>query len=305
MDLIQLRCFLAAASELHFGRAAQGLGMLPAALGRHIRQLEDDLGVRLLERTTRQVSLTKNGVLMLEEARSLIERVDALALRFRHEGRLEARELRVGAIDSAAAGLLPPLLQDFRETHPDVKVHIVEDKTIRLLPRLLSGSLDLVFVRPPPGRRERTIKFQHLLFETAVVALPLVHPLATRDVVSVADISKEPLIVPDRRVRPHSHDLSIKLFAEAGFQGKISQVADEKQTIVSLVAAGIGIAIVPRWTSRLAVNGVRYVPLAVPEAGTMRKLPLSAAWIRNAGDPMRDALLSVLNEHLDHYSELA
>src|SRR5207253_11243398 len=181
--------------------------------------------------------------------RALLAQADALAAKFRVRGRKQAAAVRVGAIDSAAAGLLPMLLQDFRKVRPDVTVQLVEDKTIRLLPRLLSGRLDLAFVRPPESPDKR-LEFMFLFHETAVVAVAERHPLASRKRVTIADIENQPLIVPERRSRPHSHDLTMKLFAEAGCEARVAQIADEKQTIVNLVSAGLGVAIVPRWTSR-------------------------------------------------------
>ena len=218
MDLHHLRCFVAAAEELHFGRAAQRLDMLPSALGRFIRLLEDDLGTRLMTRTTRSVALTDDGAVLLKEARELLAQADALAGRFRTRGRKRAAVIRVGAIDSAAAGLLPRLLHDFRKRRPDVTVQLVEDKSVRLLPRLLSGRLDLAFVRPPE-RPDKRLEFLFLLHETAVVAVAERHPLASRKRVTIADLENQPLIVPERRSRPHSHDLTMKLFAEAGLRG--------------------------------------------------------------------------------------
>src|SRR6478609_1953408 len=132
MDLNQLRCFVVAAEELHFGRAARRVEMLPSALGRYIRLLEDDLGTRLMMRTTRSVTLTDDGAVLLKEARNLLAQADGLAVKFRARGRRQAATIRVGAIDSAAAGLFPMLLQDFRGRRPDVTVVLTEDKTIRL-----------------------------------------------------------------------------------------------------------------------------------------------------------------------------
>ncbi len=248
MDLHQLRCFVTAADELHFGRAAQRLEMMPSALGRYIRLLEDDLGTRLLTRTTRSVALTDDGAEFLKQARDLLARADQIASSFRARVRARAATIRVGAIDSAAAGLLPALLHDLRERAPDLAIKLDEDKTIRLLPRLLSGRLDLAFVRPPESADKR-LEFMFLFHETAVVAVSERHPLASRTHLTIADIADEPLIVPERRSRPHSHDLTMKLFAESGLQANVVQIADEKQTIVNLVAAEIGLAIVPRWTS--------------------------------------------------------
>jgi DNA-binding transcriptional LysR family regulator len=301
MDLHQLRCFVAAAEELHFGRAAQRLEMLPSALGRFIRLLEDDLGTRLMTRTTRSVALTADGTVLVKEARALLAQADSLAARFRSRGRAQAATIRVGAIDSAAAGLLPMLLHDFRMRRPDVTVQLVEDKTIRLLPRLLSGRLDLALVRPPESPDKR-LEFMFLLHETAVVAVSEHHPLAARKRVTIADLADQPLIVPERRSRPHSHDLTAKLFAEAGLQARIVQIADEKQTIINLVAAELGVAIVPRWTSRMAARGVRYVKLA---ASDMNKLPLAAAWTRGTRDSIRDEMLETLRAHLSGYAREA
>lgn len=301
MDLHHLRCFVAAAEELHFGRAAQRLDMLPSALGRFIRLLEEDLGTRLMTRTTRSVALTDDGALLLKDARALLAQADALTAKFRMRGRKRAAAVRVGAIDSAAAGLLPMLLQDFRRQRPDVTVQLAEDKTIRLLPRLLSGRLDIAFVRPPE-RPDKRLEFMFLFQETAVVAVSDHHPLASRKRLTIADLAGQPLIVPERRSRPHSHDLTMKLFAEAGLEASIAQIADEKQTIVNLVSAQLGVAIVPKWTSRMAARGVRYVRLAT---SGMNKLPLAAAWTRGTRDPIRDDMLEMLRGRLAHYAREA
>ena len=299
MDLDHLKCFVAVAEELHFGRAARRVEMLPAALGRNIRLLEEALGTRLFHRTTRNVSLTQDGAAILDDATALIARADDLAKRFRQTGRSRAQTLRVGAIDTAAAGLIPMLLQDFRESNPAVSVRLREDKTIRLLPKLVSGAIDIAFVRPPE-RRDNRIVFYDLFHESAVVAVPAGHPLGRRKTLSVRALVGHPLIVPDRRSRPHSHDLTIKLFGAEGLPPTIGQVAEEKQTIVNLVAANIGLAIVPRWASRLAVPGVRYIRLKGP--GEQSILPLAAAWVRGSRDPARDSLLATLREHLSRYA---
>jgi len=298
MDITQLRCFVAAADALHFGRAAQSLGMLPASFGRQIRILEDRLGARLFLRTTRSVCLTRAGAAALEDARRLVAQADALKDKLRDIRKAEAPVLRVGAIDSAAAGLMPQLLQFLRQEHPGIEVQLIEQKTINLLPKLLSGSLDLAFCRPPEARDPR-IRFRTLFFESAVVALPADHPLAGRDELAIEDLADAPLIVPDRRSRPHSHDLTIRMFLEAGLTARIAQLAEEKHTIVSLVATGTGLAIVPRWTARIAVAGVRFVPLAIPQRTSRSRLVLAAAWTRGTRDARRDALLETLDRHLD------
>ncbi len=295
-----MRCFVAVAEELHFGRAARRLEMLPAALGRRIRQLEDDLGVRLLLRTTRSVALTPDGVVLLEGAHDILGRADVLAHDLRDRARRPGVTLKIGAIDTAAAGLVPDLLQDFRKRRPDVIVQLTEDKTIRLLPRLLSGRLDLALIRPP-GQIDRRIEHSMLFHETPVVAVPVRHTLARRRRIKIGALADQPLIVPDRRSRPHSHDLTIKLFAHAGLRPNIAQVAEEKQTILGLVAARLGLAIVPRSAARLGATGIRFVPLVIDATAPPRLLPLAAAWLRGARDPVRDEMLSILRARLPTY----
>ncbi len=297
MDILQLRCFLAAADEMHFGRAAKSLDMLPASLGRHIKLLEERFETRLFLRTTRSVSLTEAGQAILEDARALVAQADRFEERLRGMRRSESPLLKVGAIDSAANGLMPQLLQLMRVHHPEIEIQLIEQKTIHLLPKILSGSIDIAFCRPP-DIRDPKIHFQTLFYESAVVSLPDDHPLSGRPALSIQDLANAPLIVPDRRSRPHSHDLTIKLFTDAGLGARIAQVAEEKHTIVNLVATGAGLAIVPRWVSRIAVPGVAFVPLSVPDGSTRSKLILAAAWARGARDPRRDALLAVLEQNL-------
>ena len=304
MDLRQLRCFVLAAEELHFGRAAQKLNMLPSAFGRFIQLLEEDIGAQLFARTTRNVALTDEGKQFLRDARKLLTHADEVQSRFREGVRLKAKKLRVGAIDSAAVGLLPMLLNDFRKEYPGVELQLLEDKTIRLLPRVLSGRLDLAFVRPPRSRAPNLV-YRHLLYETPVVAIASTDPLVRRRKLSIKDIAEQPLIVPDRRSRPHSHDLTMKLYEEAGLDPNVAQVADEKQTIVHLVAAGLGIAIVPRWTARMTVEGVVYVPLVIPKTTRVSQLPLAAVWMRDSRDVLRDDLLRTLMDNIDRYASKA
>jgi len=298
MDLQQLQCFVTTAEELHFGRAAQKLGMMPSALGRHIKLLEEELGTRLIDRTTRSVALTQDGALLLEHARSLLADAASLKSRLRAGDKKQAVTLRLGSIDSAAIGLVPRLLQDFRVQQPDLEVRLFENKTIRLLPMLISGGIDLALVRPPEAHDSR-LEFLFLFYETPVVAFPENHAFARRSRISIQDLADQPLIVAERRSRPHSHDLTIRLFAEAKLEPQIVQYAEEKQTIVTLVAENLGVAIVPRWTSRIASRGVCFVPL---EASGEYRLPLGIAWARDTRDPVRDQIVKMIQDGLASYA---
>ena len=304
MDLTDLSCFLMVAEELHFGRAARRLDLLPATLGRRLATLEDHLGTVLIHRTTRAVSLSPAGQVLVPQARDLIAAADALEHRARSLGRDSSARLRIGAIDSAAAGLLPQILPIYRKATPELRITLEERKTIQLLPRLLSGRIDLALIRPPE-RRDPRIKLRALLSESTVVALPEGHDLTARESLRVADLADAPLIVPDRPSRPHSHDLTIKLMHEAGHAARIAQVAEEKHTIVSLVAAGLGLAIVPRWSALGTPKGVVFRPLLTPEGQPIRRLHLAAAWCADVRDPIRDGFLDCIDQHRSDIAQTA
>jgi DNA-binding transcriptional LysR family regulator len=155
-------------------------------------------------------------------------------------------------------------------------------------------------VRPPEGIYP-DIELKYLLHETTVVALPADHPLTALDVLSVSDLIDVPLIVPARRARPQSYDLTMKLFAEAGMRPRIAQQADEKQTIVSLVAAGAGSAIVPRWTSRMMGQGWSFARSTWGPARPTGAFP-GGGLASGSRDHVRDQLLGVLTDNLARYA---
>lgn len=301
MDLGRLSSFLAAADELHFGRAAQQLGILPSALGRNIRLLEEELGVRLFNRTTRNVLLTPSGALLLKEAPKLLHQANLMVQSVRNSANTNERVFRVGAIDSAAMGLIPDLVHDFKAIMPDVELVIIEDKSANLIPKLFSGALDIVFVRPPSAPKPG-ITFEHLMDELTIVALPAHHCLASRAEIAIDDLADVPLILPSPRLRPHSYNLTIQLFADRGLQPNIVQRADEKQTIINLVDADVGAAIIPFWYNRLKLDGIVYRPLVNHLGLPIRQLPLSMAWLDGIADETRTALTTVARANIDRYA---
>lgn len=296
MELKQLRCFLAVAEDLNFGRAARRLNMLPTALGRHVRLLEEELGRPLFQRTTRQVALTPAGAVLLPEARALLDRAEAATHAVRAIGAQSGGILRIGAIDSAAAGLLPGLLFEFGRRHPGIATRLVEAKSAQILPMLRSGRLDLGFIRPPPPGSD--LHFEGLLQERPFAALPRAHPLAARRRLRLRDLAELPLILPPRRTRPHSYGAVTRLFASQGLVPRVVQEAEEKQTIINLVAAGIGIAVLPEWAARMRVPGIAYRPLELPRDYEVAEWELGVAWMAGAPFPARDCFLATLRDCL-------
>jgi DNA-binding transcriptional LysR family regulator len=300
VDINQLRCFVTVGKELHFGRAAQRLEMMPASLSRFIRILEEDLGVRLLNRSTRNVSLTAEGAIFFDEASKLIDQFDALSRRFKSGLKDERRTLRIGAIDSAARGLVPALLNLFVPLYPTSDIHIIEDKTINLIPKLKSGWLDMIFIRAPQVI-DSSLAIRFITRESCVLAVPLNHPLAGRSQVAVRDFQHEAMIIPDRRTRPHSHELTMSLFKLAGLTPHIAQFAEEKQTILSLVSAGLGLAVVPASYRTMNSESVSYIALDLPEQ--IKGLPLSIAWQKGNEDDCLREMLRLLNDNKRELTE--
>lgn len=298
MELNQLRCFIAVADALHFGHAAQQLDMLPSALGRHIKLLEEDLGTRLLSRSTRNVSLTPHGAMFLDEVRDIVARADQLQARFKQLARQNAGRLRIGAIDSAVVSLVPHILHAFRACWPEVEIQILEDKSSKLLPKLKSGRLDLIFIRPMENMDD-ALENQFLFYEDVVLAISDKHRLAQCKEIHVDDLMNVPLIVPERRVRPHSYDLTMSLFDSVSFKPQLVKIADEKQTIINMVAAELGAAIMPKWVARMLALNVKFIPLAPEYQNIRMKLPMSAVWVKNSRDETRDNMMKVVMQELD------
>ena len=301
MDLKLLRYFTVVAEELHFGRAARRLDMLPSSLSRNISLLEQDLGLRLLARTTREVSLTPSGHLLLELVQPLLDHADRVSDKVRSSVASRERVFRIGAMDSAATGLMPQLIHDFREVMPDLELLLLEEKSAKLLPKLLSGALDVAIISQPMWP-QRDIEFVFLLNQRILVALPEHHELARQGSIQVEDLEDVPLILPTPRSRPHSHHLAMQLFQEASLKPRIAQQAEEKQTILNMVGAEIGAAIVPYWVTRNVVHGVVFKPLVDKAGQQIEELPLGAAWVKGLHDEFRDSLMELLKKNLDRYS---
>lgn len=295
MDLRQLRCFIAVAEELHFGRAAERLGLAPPALSRQISALEDELGVSLLTRTTRQVALTRAGLIMLEEAKAILVRMERASRSVREASLASSKVLRVGAIDAASSSFVPEALVTFRSRHPGVEIKFVEAMTAPLVQMLEAGKLDLALLRPP--RKPTDCAFEVLRVERPIVVLSDDHPLAAREHLTMQDLIGEPFVVPSKRIRPFAYDLVMAYFESVGAVPNVTIEATEKPAMMSAVAAGLGMALAPDWVSRLSFPGVtmrrlRGALLDPPPPGAL----VGVAWRPHQKLAARDDFLAILRE---------
>lgn len=244
-------------------------------------------------RSARHVALTPAGVVLRRDARSILEQVAAAELRVRQLSKAKETVLSIGAIDSAAVGLLPALLGEFKELHPEIETRLVECTSAQQLQLLLSGRLDLAFVRPPV--RESSLQYEFLMYETLVIALPSDHALAARDGIDIHDLAPMPLIVPARKVRPHSYKAIMRAFHVDGEEARIVLEAAERQTMVSLVAAGISLALVPNWAAKLQVPGVVYRPLRLESSVEGPESALGLAWSEDVRSGPRQMFVDLIH----------
>ena len=287
-DLRRFQQFIAVAEELHFGRAAQRLGMTQPPLSMQIKRLEEQTGATLFQRSKRRVELTDAGRLLLREARAAIAQAQRAVSLTRRVGRGESGELRVAFISTADYSILPAVLGQFRRKYPNVKLVIREMTTDMQRQEFARQDLDAGFLIPPLDEDE--LECELLLSEPLIVALPSHHPLTASDgPLAVAELSDLDFVSFPRESAPLLHDALISLCRSAGFAPRIEQIAVQMQTIVSLVSSGLGVAIVPDCMRRLRRDGVTYRQLK-PSTPTFHT---AIAWNRHRITPILEHFIEV------------
>jgi DNA-binding transcriptional LysR family regulator len=273
LELRHLRYFVTVAEELHFGRAAARLHVSQPPLSMQIKGLEAELGTRLLSRTQRKVELTAAGAVFLKEAREILHRVDQAASAARRAARGEAGELAVGFVTIADYNVLPAALSALRQRSPGIALTLHEATTDVQLRELAGERLDVGFVLPPVNDPRLTL--MPLLREPLVAALPQQHALAAgRGKLRLARLKDAPFILFPRHMAPGLYDDIVSFCRHAGFSPRVEQEAIQMQTIVSLVSAGLGVALIPASMRNLGRTGVVYRALREPSPLT----EIALAW---------------------------
>ncbi|ORA15171.1 LysR substrate-binding domain-containing protein [Mycobacterium arosiense] len=289
MELRHLRYFRAVAEELHFGRAARRLHIAQSPLSQQIRQLESELGVDLLIRTTRKVELTRAGQAYLKRAAGILDAVEEAKGQARRIANGEEGHLAIGCVGSATYSLLPRLVRVLSEELPGIEVSVRGDMLAPAqVTALLAGDIDLALLRPPveqPGVQLEMIRRDRL-----IAALPEGHWLAAREVLTIADLGDEWFIAHAGRGRSVMNSVLTAVCADAGFVPRVRHEVAETSTLVTLVAAGLGVAIVPGPTKALGIAGVCYRPLLPDLLG----VDLAAGWLAIANSPLLENTLSML-----------
>ncbi|RYE80979.1 MAG: LysR family transcriptional regulator [Oxalobacteraceae bacterium] len=294
LELRQLRYFVAVAEEMHFGRAAQRLHMTQPPLSQSIQALEALLGTPLFARTSRSVTLTPAGAALLPRARQLLHDAQALPDLARRAAAGESGRLALAFVSTADYSVLPSFLHQFRTAFPQVQIELREATTDLQLEALEHNEIDVGLLIPPlPDRMKDLLAYRRVLAEPLVLAAPESAAALRKDgplpLHAVADL---PLIIFPRRIAPAFHDAILGCYRDAGLTPRIGQEAIQMQTIVGLVSAGMGIALVPQSVSNLKRPGVAYRALA----DTTALIETGLAWRRDNPSPVLHAFLELLEK---------
>jgi DNA-binding transcriptional LysR family regulator len=285
----RLGYFIAVAEELSFTRAAERLHMAQSPLSQQIALLEKDLGTTLFDRSRRTIRLTSAGAALLPEARRLLADLEDTARMVRRVGEGAVGRLTIGFVPSAINGPLPELLREYQQARPSVELTLREMPPDLLLAAVQDGRVDLgVLYRPIADSGLAQLR---LSSETLLLALPDGHPAADSAEVALTDVADEPFVLPERYDVPGLHAAVTATFADAGVVPRTAQRGVWLvQTVLGLVAAGIGLAIVPASVERLYRRGVTLRPVR----DSRHRVELAAAWRPDHASAPLDGLISVI-----------
>ncbi|GAA4572422.1 LysR family transcriptional regulator [Planotetraspora kaengkrachanensis] len=280
LGLQQLHAFAVLAEELHFGRAAERLGIAQPPFSQQIRRLEGKVGHPLFTRGPGRVTLTPSGHELLPAARRALDEVATGLDAARRIGDGQAGRIRIGFSASLALTLLPALLGGYRDRYPGVDVEIREMTTAPQVAALHEHVIDVGLLREPPN--EPGLATETIMSEKFVAVLPAAHPLAGRRAVSVAALVDEPFVLLPRDAGPALHDQILGLCRDAGFEPRLGQRAVEWQTVSALVEAGFGVSLAPASIRRIRLKGVAYRRIEPDAARTA----VAMTWRRDDPDPL-------------------
>jgi len=267
MELRQIRSFLSIAETLHFGRTAELLHISQPALSLQIRALEEEIGVRLFERNRRKTTLTPAGVAFRNDAAAALSRLDQATRNSRLAADGKSGLLRIGFISTAGQEIVPDVVRLFRDLNPEVEFSLRSMPTANQLQMLPTGSLDIGFLRLPIGEQS-ALEVLTVHREPFVLVVPSTHKLAKRKRTRLHEVSGESFVMYERAYAPGFHDLILAMLRDAAVIPHVSQTAAEMSTLVSLVDAQMGVAVLP-------ASAVKHSVASVVACDIVGDLPMS------------------------------
>jgi len=274
MELRHLRYFIAVASEGNFTRAAEKLGIGQPPLSQQIKSLERELGVELFRRTAHGADLTSAGEAFLIEAQRVLGGAQRAVRAAQRAARGETGRLRIGFTGSAAFNpVVPALIHRFKSRYPTVDLTLEEANTPALLQGLRDDRLDAVFFRPGSIAPE-DVQMHRFADEAMKIVLPSTHSLAGKKRLPLTALANEPFVLVPGPAGVTLHDEIVRACGEAGFSPQLAQPAPQVSSVINLVAAGLGVSIVPAAIAQVQVKGVRYLDLQ----GAKMRARLALGW---------------------------
>ncbi len=285
MELRHLLYFVAAAEAENVSRAALKLHVSQPALSRQIRDLEDELGFPLFERSAKSVSLTAAGQVFLNEARAVLQRAEEAVERARIAANGGRAELHIGYAPSPTVRLMPPTLRAFQVQFPKVRVRLHDLSTEEMLAKVREGKLALGLLVRPSRAMLRGLHFGELTRDRLCLAVPPSHPLAGAGSVTLAQLAREPLVAFNRKEYPEYHELLEALLAPIKAKPRIAEEHDSAPSLLAAVESGAGVALVPQSFSCLTGERLKLLQLTPPPD----PLVLGAVWIRQGLTPTAES----------------
>lgn len=287
MELRQLSYFVAVAEELHFGRAASRVCIAQPALSCQIQALEKELGVRLLERSTRKVELTRAGEVFYDRSVRILSDVGQSAEVARSVAGKAARTIRIGTVYPATIGVLPAFLTRIGRKYPGIELHVSSGSTGDIIRGLEHGQLNLGFIRPVENIG--SLRFFSIAHERYLLAVQKTNSLLDRNEIDIEDLRGEKIISFTRRNLSYTERYFAKVFDTHGLTGNIAYSCDDTFSLVSLVSAGLGIGFAPEWTMDLPNRNFELRPVR----GVELKLGLGVAWNKDDPATSRDDIIDI------------
>ncbi|NEQ47343.1 MAG: LysR family transcriptional regulator [Leptolyngbya sp. SIOISBB] len=296
MELRHLRYFVAVAEELHFGRAAQRLQMAQQPLSRQIRHLESELNVLLFHRTKRTVRLTEAGKAFWQEAQKTLRQAEHAIAVAQQVDRGEAGHLQVGFTGPILNSVLPAIVRQFTERYPDIHLELNRLSTAEQIDALLSQNIQVGLLHPPidaPSLAQAVIYREPL-----IAAIPDIHPLAQdlSEPISVKALANEPFILFPRQIGPTLYDAIISFCQQSGFSPTVVQEAFPQQTILGLIASGLGVSLIHASVECIQQRGVVTLPLRE----ITPQLESAIVWSTDTPHPALFKFLEVVQEICSH-----
>ena len=290
MELRYLKYFVAVAEELHFARAAGRLHIAQPSLSKQIQQLEQELDFPLFYRTKQRVELLDAGHVFLDEARRILRQTENAVESARRTHTGQSGRLVIGFSASATFEVLPRILRKYRRSYPNVMVELSEVTANRATELLLDSRLSVGLLRSPSFFDEESFCIETILREPFVVAVPDFHPAAKQDSVRIKTLAGEQFIVPHRQPGWDYSDAVFQILRDNGIEPRIAQEATQGHVIASLVAGGLGVALLPASFSILRLPGMTYRPIR----GRSQTTGLAMVWKRDSRASTLRAFLDVV-----------